>query len=608
MARKKSTKFNALQLIEAAKVIGGAGSSDELRASYRILAAGSKDLQAALVSTYTQAEQELTKEIASLRDADLVTVHKQAALDRVKKILDKYKTKLGSLCRGLAKVGTIQGKVQGEIRNQTEAKRDNELKEAVAALEAFGLKKEASKTKKKVRMYLSLYSASNLFSLSMNINPQGQGFYHSPFYSKFSVEKGLFEDLIAGAYIELPSRRLIFRDSVQNKFVSQSGGEYDVLTLIEEMAARAIRKQIPNSTQPFELSKGDEENVQRILHNMLGKLTHTFDCAYENISNQINQASNRVRSVDPDELPQAQTISINTVTQAENDVYDESEKGLSASMRSHLISNPESAEKEILNDVEEHIKFMRTQYAIGRREQDVLRQKTLAEIAKAEAKGSGSRSACRGLIQSLMRDGIVAFEDRSGKRWTLSSYCEMTTRTGSRQAINIGELYSDADADLFYIVPRNSTCPICSKYEGRVYSRSGKNPNYPPLYKAFGKIDPNGDDSIENTYVSIHPNCRHALARWSETTKTQEEIAKIREQSNRSFDIDQRTQEQVNAQKERERQSGIYSRARTTYRNFAAVLGYKEVGRFDSFLNHFVNKDGTFKELKKKFEEKVESY
>lgn len=592
----KKKPYNALQMLEAAQIIGGAGSSDELRAAYKILAAGNKELQAGLVSVYTQAEFELSREIAKLRDNDLVTVHKQAAIDRVKRILEKYKSKLTNLCHGLAKVGVVQGKVQGAIRDLNQERRTAENDAAIQALGAFGLIRKDGK--QVVRMMLDIQSANNLFSLTLNITPENERFYESPFYKRFNVEKSIFERLIKGAYVEIPSRRLIFAGDYKQQFETQKGEAVDNLNLIEEMAARAIRANVPQSKLPFELSQEDDENVKRIMHNMLGKLTHTFDATLNNVTNQINQAANRAMIPNPEDLPQAQTVSIEAETPDFTDEMGE-EKGLSASMKSHIKANPEQAEKEIVDDMANHVKFMRTQYAIGRREQDVLRQKTLAEIAKAEAKGSGSLSAARGLIESIMMQGIVAFEDRSGKRWTLGRYCEMATRTGSRQSVNMGELYSNADADLYYIVPRHSTCPICSKYEGRVYSRSGKNPNYPSLAKAFGKIDPNGPDTIENTYVTLHPNCKHALARWSETTKTQDEIDKMREQSNKPFDVDLRTEQQVKIQKERERIVSNHSMARTAYRNFASLLGYKRVGRYPDFEAHFLAKDDFYKKLKK---------
>ena len=57
------------------------------------------------------------------------------------------------------------------------------------------------------------------------------------------------------------------------------------------------------------------------------------------------------------------------------------------------------------------------------------------------------------------------------------------------------------------ISSHGTTCKVCAPYEGRVYSRSGTDPDFPPLASAFGKVDPSGPDDLANTWLNIHPNC-----------------------------------------------------------------------------------------------------
>ena len=80
------------------------------------------------------------------------------------------------------------------------------------------------------------------------------------------------------------------------------------------------------------------------------------------------------------------------------------------------------------------------------------------------------------------------------------------------------------DWDLWQISKIGSTCPICAPLEGRVYSKSGTDPNYPPLALAFGKIDPAGADDLSNTYLNIHPNCLHSLVKYTTVGKTEKQI------------------------------------------------------------------------------------
>ena len=144
---------------------------------------------------------------------------------------------------------------------------------------------------------------------------------------------------------------------------------------------------------------------------------------------------------------------------------------------------------------------------IARLESDVFRTATLEGLTESEATGSGLGYAQEIFRQKMKEDGITAFVDRSGRKWSLESYATMATRTTGRQATALGTLLADEEHDLYRISAHGSTCPVCAPLEGRVYSRSGNDPNYPPLAMAFGKIDPAGPSSLENSYLNIHPNC-----------------------------------------------------------------------------------------------------
>ena len=77
------------------------------------------------------------------------------------------------------------------------------------------------------------------------------------------------------------------------------------------------------------------------------------------------------------------------------------------------------------------------------------------------------------------------------------------------------------DHDLWQIIKIGSTCPVCAPLEGRVYSKSGTDPDYPPLSMAFGKVDPAGGDNLANTWLNIHPNCLHMLTKYTTVGKTE---------------------------------------------------------------------------------------
>ena len=169
---------------------------------------------------------------------------------------------------------------------------------------------------------------------------------------------------------------------------------------------------------------------------------------------------------------------------------------------------------------------------IGRIEPDVYRRVGLEQVAYQAARGLGANKAVPGFVETLRREGVTAFVDKAGRNWSLHTYCTMVSRTTRRQAEILSVLTADPEHDLYKISSHNTTCALCAPYEGRVYSRSGTSPDFPPLSAAFGKIDENGPDSLANSYLNLHPNCLHVLIPWTPAGRSEEEIQKIKDFSN----------------------------------------------------------------------------
>ena len=161
---------------------------------------------------------------------------------------------------------------------------------------------------------------------------------------------------------------------------------------------------------------------------------------------------------------------------------------------------------EILEASEEAYRTVSGFFTVGRLEGDPYRKVGLKVMLEQQAEGTGWTKASARMAQELKNQGITAFLDKAGRRWTLSDYCNMCARTTARQAEVAAVLTAD-DHDLWQISRIGSTCPVCAPLEGRVYSKSGTDPVYPPLSLAFGKVDMFGPDDLSNTYLNIHPNC-----------------------------------------------------------------------------------------------------
>ena len=222
--------------------------------------------------------------------------------------------------------------------------------------------------------------------------------------------------------------------------------------------------------------------------------------------------------------------------------------------------------------------------------------------------GSQADSVAFGLGETLRKQGLFAFVDKGGKRWTLENYCAMTTRTVAQQSTNLGQIFAQEEHDLYYIVPHTGSCPLCAKYEGRVYSRSGKNPKYPPLSSAFSKIDPNGSDDLDNTYWTIHPNCRHKIIRYVEKAHTQKQQKEMQQKSVQPFELTKKQEEDQRYYKERERVWNERQAALSEFKMYLQVMPPRDVcGNFIKFYEHKKANDDKYKSIKAKYAELTKS-
>lgn len=254
---------------------------------------------------------------------------------------------------------------------------------------------------------------------------------------------------------------------------------------------------------------------------------------------------------------------------------------------------------EILDASDTAYETVRNLYTVARLESDPYRRTGIAAVLQQEAEGTGWTKASARMAQSLKNQGITAFVDKAGRRWTLSEYCNMAVRTTAHQAEVAAVLTAD-DHDLWQISRIGSTCPVCAPLEGRVYSKSGMDPNYPPLALAFGKIDVNGPDDLTNTYLNIHPSCQHSLVKYTTIGKTDEQIQKDIDFSSpvkNPLTHDPRSKKQIAAYQEKERNRRKLLDDMKQWRRYRAVLGDKAYKTFQTFRKHKQADDDVYKML-----------
>ena len=243
---------------------------------------------------------------------------------------------------------------------------------------------------------------------------------------------------------------------------------------------------------------------------------------------------------------------------------------------------------------------------IGRTAPDVYRRVGMEQVALQQATGRGTYKILPEFVRALRREGITAFVDKAGRRWSLHTYCSMVSRTTSRQAEVLAVLTADPEQDLYRISSHGTTCPICAPYEGRVYSKSGADPDYPPLAAAFGKQDPAGPDTLANTWLNLHPGCRHSIYAFSEVGRTEEEIQKIKDFSNpqkNPFTRDPRTEKQINAYRKKEAARAKWLREYRTWESYRMTVGDPVPKTFATWQKHKAANDEKFKNWEKLYRE-----
>lgn len=226
---------------------------------------------------------------------------------------------------------------------------------------------------------------------------------------------------------------------------------------------------------------------------------------------------------------------------------------------------------------------------LGRTEDDLFRRIGLEQSAAMQATGRGVYKALPDFVAALRRDGVTAFIDKAGRRWSLHTYGSMVLRTTSRQAEVLAVLTQNPEHDLYQISKHGTTCKLCAPLEGRVYSKSGTDPDFPPLSAAFGKMEKNGPDTLENSWLNIHPNCLHQIIRWTPMGRSEEELQKIKDFS--SFEKnpvtrDPRTQKQIEAYRKKEEARARFLRDYKQWGKYRETIGDPVPKRFETFQKH----------------------
>lgn len=123
---------------------------------------------------------------------------------------------------------------------------------------------------------------------------------------------------------------------------------------------------------------------------------------------------------------------------------------------------------------------------IGRKTEDIFRQVALENIRGSVMGYQTTKQAAKRIREELSERGITGFTAKNGVEWDLSRYAKMLAQESTNQAFRAGTInrFESKGNDLVVISSHSGSCPLCQPFEGRTFSLSGNDPDYPSLDEA----------------------------------------------------------------------------------------------------------------------------
>lgn len=126
--------------------------------------------------------------------------------------------------------------------------------------------------------------------------------------------------------------------------------------------------------------------------------------------------------------------------------------------------------------------------------------KAVAQGFIEEGSAIGSKQALRdALLQKAIDGKYITIVNKNGDsvQYNIDSYAEMVARTKLIEASSMAviDTAQEVGADLVQVSSHNTRCEECAEYEGKIFSISGSDPDFPALDAA----------------PPFHPNCMHDI-------------------------------------------------------------------------------------------------
>ncbi|HEY3683460.1 MAG TPA: phage minor capsid protein [Streptosporangiaceae bacterium] len=161
-----------------------------------------------------------------------------------------------------------------------------------------------------------------------------------------------------------------------------------------------------------------------------------------------------------------------------------------------------------------------TRIPVLRDVQDVWRDVAARAAAGSILGAQTRRDATQTAISRWVQRGVTGFVDRSGRRWRLSAYAEMSVRTVTAHAMVQGHMdaLTANGKTLVYVSDSPRECPLCRPWEGQVLRLNGTldtGGRYAhALTGAPLAVHVAGTVADAMAAGLLHPNCTHSLSAY----------------------------------------------------------------------------------------------
>ena len=198
---------------------------------------------------------------------------------------------------------------------------------------------------------------------------------------------------------------------------------------------------------------------------------------------------------------------------------------------------------------------------VGRTINDTVREISINSVKQATITGGTIKSIRSDLIQKFIDNNVTSMQTKNGRRISLDAYASTVARSTTRESQNLAQInhMTYQNKDLVQMSSHATTCPICAPLQGRVYSISGNSSVYPPL-----------DIAYTGEHANIHPNCRHVLTPY-EPELDENRLENI-SSSNRPFDIDPRSQQQIDNYNNEQKNNRLRNADKKQWERYKTVM------------------------------------